>query len=63
MQSDFDKSVIEADTPLSDYDQARARVRAMMQEVRKTADRPEVVAETVLLAARAKQPRRRYPAG
>lgn len=62
-QSDFDKNLIEADGPLKEYDQARASVRAMMQDVMKTADRPEVIAETVLLAARAKQPRRRYPAG
>lgn len=62
-RSDFDKNIIEADAPLNDYAQARAGVRAMMRDVMQIADAPEVVAETVLAAASAKHPRRRYPAG
>jgi short-subunit dehydrogenase len=62
-RSDFDKNAIEADAPLRHYDQARAGVRALMRDVMQVADAPSVVAEAVLVAANAKQPRRRYPAG
>jgi short-subunit dehydrogenase len=62
-RSDFDKNTVEADAPLKDYEQARVGVRALMRDVMQVADEPEIVAEAVIVAANAKRPRRRYPAG
>lgn len=51
------------DAPIAVYDQARAGVRALLDEVMPTADLPEVVAKVVRAAAVDPQPRLRYPAG
>jgi len=62
-RSVFDQNALEADSTLREYDQARAGVRALLADVMATSDPPEVVAETVLLAATDRRPRRRYAAG
>ena len=62
-RSDFDQNALKPDLALSVYDKARAGIHALTQDVMRTADLPEVVANTVLRAATASQPRRRYTAG
>jgi len=63
-RSVFEQNALEPDLVLKEYDQARAGVRALLQDVMTTAaDPPEVVAEAVLLAATAARPQRRYTAG
>ena len=62
-RSVFDQNALAPDSALREYDQARAGVRALLDEVMPKGDPPEVVAETVLLAATASRPRHRYTAG
>jgi short-subunit dehydrogenase len=62
-KSAFDQSALKADSPLKDYDTARAGVDALVQHAMTIGDSPEVVADTVVLAATASPPKRRYPAG
>ena len=62
-KSTFDQSALKPDKTLPDYAAARAHMNRLIEEVMETADPPEVVAETVLLAARAADPKRRYAAG
>ena len=62
-RSVFEQNALEPDQPLKEYDQARAGARALVRAVMTTADPPEVVADTVLQAATAARPRRRYTAG
>ena len=62
-KSAFDQSALKADSPLQHYDTARAGVDALVQHAMTIGDSPEVVADTVVLAATASSPKRRYPAG
>jgi NAD(P)-dependent dehydrogenase (short-subunit alcohol dehydrogenase family) len=62
-RSVFDQNALEADSTLREYDQARAGVRALLDEVMPKGDPPDLVAQTVLLAATTARPRRRYAAG
>jgi len=62
-RSVFDQNALEADSTLPEYEQARAGMRALLDEVMPAGDPPELVAQTVLLAATASRPRRRYAAG
>jgi short-subunit dehydrogenase len=62
-RSVFEQNALEPDSVLTDYDQARAGVRALMRDAMTTADSPEVPAQAVLEAATAAHPRRRYAAG
>jgi short-subunit dehydrogenase len=62
-RSAFDQSALKPDLQLSEYDEARVRIDALVQHAMATGDLPEVVAETVVLAATASRPKRRYPAG
>jgi len=62
-RSVFEQNTLEPDSPLKEYQQARADARALLRDVMTTADRPEVVADAVLLAATATRVRRRYPTG
>ena len=62
-RSVFEQNALEPDSVLKEYDQARGGARALVRDVMTTADRPEVVADAVLLAATAARPRRRYTAG
>jgi short-subunit dehydrogenase len=62
-KSAFDQSALKADSLLKEYDKARAGVDALVQHAMTIGDPPEVVADTVVLAATASSPKRRYPAG
>ncbi|WP_122223556.1 oxidoreductase [Pseudomonas syringae group genomosp. 3] len=59
----FDQNGIEPDSPLKEYDQARAGFKALLADVMPTADLPEVVAAVVLKAASDTRPQHRYTAG
>jgi len=63
IRSTFDQNAVEADAQIAVYDQARAGVRALLDEVMPTAELPKVVADVVRAAAIDPQPRLRYPAG
>lgn len=62
-KSVFEQNAMEPDAELRDYDRARAGARALLKDAMTTADPPELVAEAVVRAATAPQPRRRYTAG
>lgn len=62
-QTSFESNLIQADHPLAQYEAARANAQAVMREVMARADSPQVVADAVLKAASAVNPRRRYTAG
>ena len=59
----FDAHFLEPDSPLDEYRDIRATVRRRVTEVMKSADEPSVVADVVLRAATADQPKTRYTAG
>ena len=59
----FDANLLEADAKLDVYQEARAVVAKRVNAVMATATEPHVVAEVVLKAATAAQPKRRYAAG
>ena len=59
----FDANFLQPDATLDAYREARAAVSRRVKEVMATADRPDVVADTVLKAARDARPRLRYAAG
>lgn len=59
----FESNATKPDQPLPTYDVARSQAEAVMLESVRSGDAPEIVAETVLRAAAAAEPNRRYPAG
>ncbi|MCP3444608.1 oxidoreductase [Bradyrhizobium sp. CCGUVB14] len=59
----FDTNFMEPDAKLDEYRKARAGVNRRVKEVMATAELPGVVAETVLTAADAANPKVRYAAG
>ena len=59
----FESNLLQADQPLVEYQSARWNAQAVMRDVMKTADSPELVAKAVLKAATEANPRRRYTAG
>jgi NAD(P)-dependent dehydrogenase (short-subunit alcohol dehydrogenase family) len=59
----FESSLLQADQPLDEYQSARSNAQAVMRDVMKNADSPELVAKAVLKAATEPNPRRRYTAG
>lgn len=59
----FEDNKVRPDLPLAIYDAVRGQTEAFMQASVKAGDAPEVVAETVVKAAQAQVPKRRYPAG
>ena len=59
----FDSNLLQADQLLDEYKSARSNAQALMREVMKSADSPELVAQAVLKASTATNPRRRYAAG
>lgn len=59
----FDANLLEPDAKLEDYREIRTAVNQRVKEVMATADQPGVVAEVVLKAANAAQPKLRYTAG
>jgi short-subunit dehydrogenase len=62
-RSAFDQSALKPDLPLKEYDKARAGADALIKHAMTIGDLPGVVADTVVLAAIASRPKRRYPAG
>lgn len=62
-KTQFDANFLEPDAKLDAYSAVRAAVTRRVQEVMTTADLPGVVAEVVLKAADAAQPKLRYTAG
>jgi short-subunit dehydrogenase len=62
-QSSFEQNVLKPDAMLAEYDKIRADVGASIKDLMANADLPQVVADAVLRAATASQPRRRYAAG
>jgi short-subunit dehydrogenase len=59
----FEENKVKPDRPLPIYDQLRAATEAFMLASVRKGDAPEIVAQTVLVAAKADRPKRRYPAG
>jgi len=62
-QTSFESNLVRADQQLDEYELARSNAAAVMREVMKKADPPELVARAVLKAATAASPRPRYTAG
>jgi short-subunit dehydrogenase len=62
-QTSFEASITRPDQPLAVYDSARANMEVLMRNGVNAGDAPSVVANTVLKAATAAVPRRRYTAG
>jgi short-subunit dehydrogenase len=62
-QTSFESNLVQADQQLDEYEFARSNAAAVMREVMKKADSPELVARAVLKAATAASPRPRYTAG
>ena len=62
-KTSFDSNFMEPDDKLDDYREARVGVSRRVNEVMTIADSPDVVAETVLVAANAAHPKIRYAAG
>lgn len=59
----FEDNKTRPDLPLAIYDAVRSQTERFMQEAVRKGDAPEIVAETVLQAVKARVPKRRYPAG
>ena len=62
-RTSFEDNLTTPDRLLDVYDLARAGGKAIVRKAMETGDAPEVVAETVVKAATAAVPRRRYAAG
>lgn len=62
-KTSFEANNIEPDAKRAEYQQLRSHLAQVVGEAMKNADTPEVVAEVVLKAIRAAQPKRRYTAG
>jgi NAD(P)-dependent dehydrogenase (short-subunit alcohol dehydrogenase family) len=62
-KTQFDANFREPDAQLDSYRDARAAISARLQQIVKTADEPEIVANVVLEAATAARPKLRYTAG
>ncbi|ATE65751.1 oxidoreductase [Rhizorhabdus dicambivorans] len=59
----FDQNGLKPDATLDEYDRARADAHALLADVMPKGDLPEGVADTVVQAATAASPRRRYTSG
>ena len=62
-KTQFDTNLLEPDSKLDEYREARAALRNRLKELMATGDEPSVVADVVLKAASAERPKLRYPAG
>lgn len=62
-KTQFDANLLEPDSKLDEYSEARAGLGTRMKELLAAADHPDVVADVVLKVARAAHPKRRYTAG
>ena len=62
-RTSFEENLVRPDRLLDIYNSARAGMNGVLRKAIETGDTPEVVAETILKAATASVPRRRYAAG
>jgi short-subunit dehydrogenase len=62
-RTSFEENITRPDRPIAVYDKVRTDAEKLMREIVATGDAPEVVAETVVKAANAASPKRRYTAG
>jgi len=62
-KTQFDTNLLEPDSKLDEYREARAALGKVLKEVMATGDEPSVVAQVVLKAATAVRPKLRYTAG
>ena len=62
-RTSFEENLVRPDRVLDIYDAARAGMNGVMRKAIETGDAPEVVAKTILEAARAFSPKSRYAAG
>jgi short-subunit dehydrogenase len=62
-RTSFEASTVPADSRLAPYDQSRAKYLKAYERAVAVADTPEMVAETIVLAALRKSPLLRYPSG
>lgn len=62
-KTQFDANLLEPDSKLDEYREARAALDKVLKDVMAKGDEPSVVAEVVLKAANAERPKRRHPAG
>ncbi len=59
----FEENLVRPDQLLEIYDAARASMMITVGEAMKVGDTPEIVAETIVMAATDSKPKLRYPAG
>jgi NAD(P)-dependent dehydrogenase (short-subunit alcohol dehydrogenase family) len=62
-RTSFEENITKVDQPLSIYGSIRPQMEALMREWVEAGDAPETVADTVVKAATAHRPKRRYSAG
>ena len=62
-RTSFEENLTRPDQPLAFYDTSRADAEKLMREIIEKGDAPDVVAATVVRAANATSPKRRYTAG
>jgi short-subunit dehydrogenase len=62
-RTSFETSTVSSDRQLADYDAIRAKYLVAYERAIATAGTAQGVAETIVLAARAKSPKLRYPSG
>jgi short-subunit dehydrogenase len=62
-RTSFEENITRPDRPLAVYDTVRTDAEKLMREIVAKGDAPEVVAKTVVRAANAGSPKRRYTAG
>ena len=62
-KTQFDTNLLEPNSKLDEYREARAALGNVLKEVMATGDEPSVVADVVLKAANAERPKLRYSAG
>lgn len=62
-RTSFEENLLRPDLSLDIYDSARAGMNGVLRKAIETGDAPEVVARTILEAATASVPKRRYAAG
>src|SRR5213079_920075 len=62
-KTQFDTNLLEPNSKLDEYREARAALGKVLKEVMATGDEPSVVADVVLKAADAERPKLRYAAG
>ena len=62
-RTSFEENITRPDRPLAVYDAVRADAEKLMRDIVENGDAPEIVAATVVRAANAASPKRRYTAG